>query len=203
MAAPNQMAGAQNALQGPSPFQLKSGRGGGGGGGGAGFNRSPSGQIKSKEWLKSAAPSGGAAGGGRKPSGPAKPLSKTEATAKIARLKRLFNRCVMKNKHKERSDGYVWIRSNGESDGRLAKRGSAHVCLKNHKVACDDECPVSEAELCTCEGKTKDEAPAYGGAMPGGYPPPYQPYPPYLHYPAPSMKHAPAPAPYPNPYFTG
>ena len=83
-------------------------------------NSAPSGLIRSKAFnsqpkvnLKSGPKSGGSGGG--------KLLSRLEADAKMSQLSRTYKMCTRPLNKNKRSDGYIWARSNGESDGRLAK----------------------------------------------------------------------------------
>lgn len=157
----------------PTPASL----GGGSVGGGAGFNApanrptrisnaAPSGLIRSKAF-NAAAPKLKTAGA--KAKGPAnKPMSKIEAEAKMAQRMRVYKVCIRPLNKNKLSDGYVWTRSNGESDGRLAKRGTASLCLKKHTVACDDTCPSNSQQSCNCEGKQVGGG-GYGGGYGGGF----------------------------------
>ena len=83
------------------------------------------------------------------------------------------------------------------------------MCLKKHKISCDDTCPLLSGQPCGCDGK----AASYGGyglsstgygassGYPAGYPiPGYQPnYPPPGHMPVPYPSYQ---QPGPN-YFQG
>ena len=88
----------------------------------------PRGQIRSQAYAKSfgggaggAGPVGGAGSGAGKRGND--PLSDTAAAGKMQaiELKNKRRRCLSKNSKMTKSDGFVWLRPNGESDGRLAK----------------------------------------------------------------------------------
>ena len=89
----------------------------------------PRGQIRSQAYAKSFGGGGGGAGAGAVggAGGAGKrgndPLSDTAAAGKMQaiELKNKRRRCLSKNSKMTKSDGFVWLRPNGESDGRLAK----------------------------------------------------------------------------------
>ena len=93
----------------------------------------PRGQIRSQAYAKSFGGGGGggagagAVGGAGGAGGAGKrgndPLSDTAAAGKMQaiELKNKRRRCLSKNSKMTKSDGFVWLRPNGESDGRLAK----------------------------------------------------------------------------------
>jgi len=175
----------------------------------------PRGQIRSQAYAKSFGGGGGGnvAGAGGAGQRGNDPLSDTAAAGKMQaiELKNKRRRCLSKNSKMTKSDGFVWLRPNGESDGRLAKRGEWLLCLKKHKITCDDTCPLLSGQPCGCDGKAAQYG-GYGGApgapyggQPAGYPagypmPGYQP-----GYPAPGHMPVPYPSyqqPGPN-YFQG
>jgi len=174
-------------------------------------NAAPSGQIRSKSFNSApAAPRANlksATDGGNGPPGKkGVALSKKDGETKMAQISRGYRVCIRPLNKNKRSDGYIWARSNGESDGRLAKRGTASLCLKKHAVACDDSCPSNSQQSCNCEGKQTalgGAGAAYGpgagagygqgygqGYAPGGYPQmPYQPVGGYNPYGGPPQWH--------------
>lgn len=90
-------------------------------------NAAPSGQIRSKAF--NSAPAGGApranlksaGGGGGSPGKKGVALTKKEGETKMLQISRGYRVCIRPQNKNKRSDGYIWARSNGESDGRLAK----------------------------------------------------------------------------------
>ena len=56
-------------------------------------------------------------------------------------------------------DAYAWVKTPGESDGRMFPAGTYHPCLLNHFNECSDTCPqyvpkvsgeFQRPEQCTC-----------------------------------------------------
>jgi len=58
-------------------------------------------------------------------------------------------------------DAYAWVKTPGESDGRLFESGTYHPCLLNHLQECSDTCPqyvpkifgdFQRPDQCACTG---------------------------------------------------
>jgi len=57
-------------------------------------------------------------------------------------------------------DAYAWVKTPGESDGRMFASGTYHPCLMNHFSECSDTCPqyvpkisgeFQRSKTCECE----------------------------------------------------
>ena len=85
-------------------------------------NAAPSGLIRSKAFNSNPRANLKTAGGGGAPKKPAgKALTKKEGESKMVQISRGYRMCIRPQNKNKKSDGYIWARSNGESDGRLAK----------------------------------------------------------------------------------
>nr|CAB3262655.1 uncharacterized protein LOC100181482 [Phallusia mammillata] len=66
--------------------------------------------------------------------------------------------CASKSTFMSAHDASVWLKTPGESDGRLYNYGSLHSCLIDHSISCDDSCqmitngePNQRSPDCQCE----------------------------------------------------
>ena len=185
------------------------------------------GQIRSRAFIKSANAGGSAGGstgsntGGGNAGGSSNsggkgnnntPLSEEAAEGKLKAIEQQNRRrkCFSRNSKMTRSDGFIWLRPNGESDGRLAReiisntsilrdslvrlnklnfrRGEFQLCLKKHTVTCGDSCPLLSGQPCGCDGKgpgVTGYGPNPGYGQPSGYPGGYPMAPPSGYYPPP------------------
>ena len=89
------------------------------------------GQIRSRAFIKSAnaggnvggagAGAGAGAGGGKGNNNTPLSVEAAEGKLKAIEMQNRRRKCFSRNSKMTRSDGFIWLRPNGESDGRLAR----------------------------------------------------------------------------------
>ena len=93
------------------------------------------------------------------------------ATQYMRSFKSNLRRCMSRKSNVLAHDANLWIKTPGESDGRLYQYGIFRGCLMGHSIPCDDSCPMfvqtdlNRDSSCQCHSQQPEEgerAPSYG-----------------------------------------